>query len=475
MKFKEFNLSNEIKHGLSDLGFISPLEVQEKTIPYILDKKDLIVRSQTGSGKTAAFAIPICENIDMDVELPQCIVLAPTRELAVQVKKDISDIGKHKGINALAVFGKEPIQNQRRELKKLPQIIVATPGRLLDLIERKNVKLSDVKYLVIDEADEIILMGFKEQIEAIIGKLPSERTTLLFSATMPDEVKSIASLYMNQPTNIEITHESTTIDRINQVHYTVDGLKKVDFIRKMLKVEMPRKTIVFCNTRAQVESVFEALSKKNQFVCCLHGGMDQRARTRVLTAFKKGEYNVMITTDVAARGIHVTDISHVINYSVPFDFENYVHRIGRTGRIDSKGFAITLVMPTEEERFEELEKFLEYKIPWRGGQKKRTQQQTPTIKFEETNRRRRYKAPNRNDKVILQINAGKRRGHLTSKDILHSFKKIPGILLDDIGKIDIRDQFTNIEIFNEKEDFIIKAFRGNKVLSKSYRIKKLPK
>ena len=474
MKFKDYPLSNEIKRGLSELGFQEPLEVQEKVIPLIFDNKDLIVQSQTGSGKTAAFAIPICEMIDMEIEAPQALILTPTRELAQQVKNDTKGIGRYKGIEPLAVFGKEPIQIQRRALKQNPRVICATPGRMLDLIERKNVKLKDIKYLVIDEADEMILMGFQDQMEAIIAKLPEDRVTLLFSATMPEKVQYIAKEYLKNPENIAIEAKSTTVDRINQIYYTVDGLKKVDFMKKMIKVESPRKTIIFCNTRTQVEKVFEIMRKNDQFVCCLHGGMEQEARTRVLASYKNGEYKVLITTDLTARGIHVDGITHVINYSVPFDHENYVHRIGRTGRIDQKGFAITMVMPSEEERFTALQEFLGYKIPWRGGQRKKKLVHKFSADEEATNRRRRFKSDtNRKDKTILQINAGKANSKFTSKDILYSFKSIPGVEIDDIGKIEVKDRFTTVDVYAGKEDLIMKAFKTSKIAGKTLRIKKV--
>ena len=371
-RFKDYPLDPLIKRALSELGFTSPLEVQEKTFPMIMSGNDLIVQSQTGSGKTAAFAIPLCEKVDVTLERPQVIILAPTRELAAQVKEDFEDIGKYKGIKFCLLVGKQPMEFQRKELKDNPHVIIATPGRMMDHILNKNIKLQEIKNLVIDEADEMFIMGFKEQLEAIIRKLPQERNTLLFSATMPDEVQTLSQMYMRSPERIEIEPEVLNIEKIEQIYYAVDGLKKVDFMKKMIKHEAPRKAIIFCNTQEQVDSIFEIMQKWDRKTCAVHGGMEQSIRSQTLKAFKKGTYHLLVATDLAARGLHVRDLTHVINYGVPFEPENYVHRIGRTGRVDQKGIAITLVIPSEMSRFKDLEKHLGYEIPCKGGHVTRT-------------------------------------------------------------------------------------------------------
>ena len=471
-KFKDYPLDNEIKRALSELGFKKPLEVQSKVFPLIMEGKDLIVKSQTGSGKTAAFAIPICQKIDSELEKPQVLVLTPTRELTEQVKTDFADIGKYKGLKCLALYGKQPMEYQRKELKQnAPHVIVATPGRMLDHLLNKNVKLQDIKYLVIDEADEMLMMGFQEQLESIIWKMPSDRVTLLFSATMPDEVRYLSQQYMLQPEQIEIEPEVSNLSKIEQIYYAVDGLKKVDFMKKVIEREQPRKAIIFCNTQEQVANLFEILRKWDRSTCAVHGGMDQQMRTENLNAFKRGEYRILIATDVAGRGLHVHGVSHVINYGVPFEHEQYVHRIGRTGRVDQHGIAITMVIPSEMNRFRELETFLGYKIPCRGGHidrrpKAKAESERPTG-------RQRYKVENRKgQKALVQFNAGRNNSLLKASDFLYAIRSVDGITTEDIGKIDIRETVTNVEILDGKEKMVINAFKTKKIKGKLFRVKK---
>lgn len=471
IKFKDYPLDNDIKRGLSELGFKEPLEVQEKVIPMIFEGKDLIVKSQTGSGKTAAFAIPLCESVDVELESPQVLVLAPTRELVEQVKQDIADIGKYKGVKCCALYGKQPMELQRKELKQnTPHVIVATPGRMMDHVLNKNVKLHDIKYLVIDEADEMLIMGFKEQMETIIKKIPSERVTLLFSATIPDEVTFLSQEFMKRPENIEIEAEVSNLDKIEQIYYAVDGLKKVDFMKKVIEREKPRKAIMFCNTQEQVSSLYEIFKKWGNFTCAVHGGMDQQMRTQTLNAFKRGEYKMLIATDVAARGLHVQGITHVFNYSVPFEFEQYVHRIGRTGRVDQHGIAITMVIPSEMNRFRELEAFLGYTIPCKGGHVQRKPKVEP---IQLDGKKQRYKVDTRKgQKVLVQFNAGRDNSSLKTGDFLSAIRRIEGISNEDIGKVDIKGIFTNVEITNGKEALVIKAFKTKPIKGKLYRVKR---
>lgn len=468
-KFKDYPLSNDIKRGLSELGFKTPLEVQEKVIPLILEGKDLIVQSQTGSGKTAAFAIPICQMIQADIQSPQALILTPTRELTVQVKEDMAEIAAYTGLTFSAIYGKQPMDIQRKELKQNPQVIVATPGRMMDHLLNKNVKLHAIRFLVIDEADEILMMGFKDQLEAIIKKLPAERITLLFSATIPEELTYLSQEYMISPEKIEIEPEVSTIDKIEQIHYAVDGLKKVDFMKKVMERERPRKAIIFCNTKEQVDSLFEILRKWNKGVCAVHGGMEQHIRSETLKAFKRGEYSILIATDVAARGLHIQDITHVINYSVPFDHEQYVHRIGRTGRVDKHGIAITMVIPSEMDRFNELQEFLGYKIPCKGGHVDRR----PSAKAMAQKGKGRFKVEkHRGPKALIQFNAGRSNSALKTGDFLAAIRSVEGISNEDIGKVEMREMITNVEILGGKESLVLSAFKTKRIKGTLYRVKK---
>lgn len=470
MKFKDYPLDNQIKRALSELGFQSPLEVQEEAIPKILEGKDLTVKSRTGSGKTGAFAIPICEMIDSELEAVQAVIMAPTRELAQQVREDINDIGKYKGIKSIALYGNQLMEIQRKALKDIPHIIVSTPGRLMDHIMNKNVKLSNVKFLVLDEADEMLLMGFKDQLEYVIAKIPEERTTLLFSATINEEVKEIAEKYLNNPENIEIEFEENPLEKIEQLYYAVEGLKKVDFMKKVIKYEKPQKGIIFCNTKEQVDNLYTILKKWDNAVCAFHGGVDQTERQEILKDFKKGQYRILIATDLAARGIHVVGITHVINYSVPFEPEQYVHRIGRTGRVDEKGVAITFVMPSEMDRFRELETFLGYKIPCKGGYV------NTAPKVPQKNRRDagRFKdTGNRKKAGIIRIEGGKLNSSLQTRDILYTIRNINGVNNEDIGKVDIKDKITEVVVYGGKEDIILKELKKTGIKKRIYKMKKI--
>lgn len=468
IQFKDYPLDNQIKRALSELGFQSPLEVQKEAIPKILEGKDLIVQSRTGSGKTASFAIPICEKVDSKTDNVQAIIITPTRELAQQVREDINDIGKYMGVRSIALYGNQLMEIQRKALKDKPHIIVSTPGRMLDHIKNKNIKLAEVKYFVIDEADEIILMGFKEQLEFVISKIPKERITLLFSATINEEVKDIAEKYLVLPENIVIEEEEKPLEKIEQLYYAVDGLKKVDFMKKVIKHEKPKKGIIFCNTKEQVDNLYAILKKWDNSVCAFHGGLEQTERQEILKDFKKGQYRILIATDLASRGIHVVGITHVINYGVPFEPEQYVHRIGRTGRVDETGVAITFVMPSEMERFKELEEFLGYKIPCKGGYV------NTAPKIPNKNRRDagRFKdVGNRKKTAIIRIDGGKTNSPLETRDILYTLRNIPDVNKENIGKIDIKDKITEVVIHGGKEETVLKALKKTGIKKKIYKVK----
>lgn len=466
MKFKEYELDQRIKRGLSEMGFSKPLEVQAETIPMILDGQDLIVQSQTGSGKTAAFGIPVCERIDETLEATQVLVLAPTRELTTQVREELAAIGKYKDITSVCIVGKESMQEQRRALKQRPHIIVATPGRMMDHIINKNVKLENVKYLIIDEADEMFIMGFKEQLEAIISKLPKERVTLLFSATMPDQVKYLSELYMKSPKSIAVKSEVSTVDKIEQIYYAVDGVKKSKFLKQMLLREDPRKAIIFLNTREQVDELYTEMKKWGYYVTAVHGGVEQKDRQQRLNNFKRGTARILLSTDLASRGLHVHGLTHVINYGVPFENEQYVHRIGRTGRVDQNGIAITFVTSRDVERFDNLVEYLGYDIPCKGGHL------TREVKKEREGKRQRFKPDSkRKDKVVVEMNVGRVNSMIRSRDILTAFRSVAGVDDEHIGQVTVKEKITLIEIYGGREVPLLRAFKTKKIKNQTYRLR----
>ncbi|MDF2501330.1 MAG: box helicase domain protein [Anaerosporomusa subterranea] len=468
--------SKEIAKALKDLGYETLTKVQEEVIPLVLAQKDIIVRSQTGSGKTAAFAIPVCEKIEIEQKNPQVLVLTPTRELAVQLKQDISNIGRFKRIRCAAVFGRQPMEIQRRELRQRVHVVVGTPGRTLDHLDRRNMNLEEVKYLIIDEADKMLDMGFIEQVEAIIKVLPANRLTMLFSATMPDKIQEICKQYMKEPIKIEVDSESPSLENIRQVYYEVEENEKFNLITKIIYSERPDSCILFCNTRDNVENVFEKMKHKGYSCGILHGGMEQRERLHSIHDFKRGEFQFLIATDVAARGIHIDDISLVVNYDMPLDNESYVHRIGRTGRAGNVGSAITLTTRNEYRTLHEIEEYVHYKIPKQG---------IPTVEEVEEgklifNNRDGIERTLKIDKseelnrqiTRIRINAGKKT-KMRPGDILGAVTTIPGISGDDIGIINVQDTCSYVEILGGKGDIVMEALSVTKIKGKIHTIKEV--
>ena len=474
--FKEHGFSDELVKALLSLGYESLTEVQEKVIPLVFTDKDVIVKSQTGSGKTAAFAIPVCEKIELEQKNPQVLVLTPTRELAVQLQQDITNIGRFKRIRCAAIFGRQPMEMQRRELKQRVHIIVGTPGRTFDHIERQNIDLADIRYLIIDEADKMLDMGFLEQVEAIIKRLPGKRVTMLFSATMPEKIVEICNQYMINPVQIEIESENPAGEMIEQEYYEVDEYDKVNLVNKIIYKYCPESCILFCNTREQVDMLFEEMVR-DCFSCGnLHGGMEQRDRLATIQSFKRGEFQFLVATDVVARGIHIDDISLVINYDMPLDNESYVHRIGRTGRAGNGGTAITLVMPKEGRTLHEIEEYIGYSIP---------KAEFPTIEEVETGREifkrarmnmavlKEDKSQTLNQEITrIRINAGKKT-KMRPGDILGAISSIEGVSGQDIGIIDVQDTCSYVEILGDKGDLVMAGLKNTKIKGKLQSMKKV--
>ena len=342
-QFKALGVSDEIIEGITSMGFSEPTVVQKESIPFILNKKDLIVRSKTGSGKTGAFGIPIIQKINTELNQTQALILSPTRELAVQVDKEIRLMGKKTKVAATAVYGQHNMQSEIDLLKKGSHIVTGTPGRVFDHMERGTLKTKNIEFLVLDEGDRMLDMGFYDQIVKIIKHLPVQRTTLLFSATMPVEIQKICRKYMHNPMTIELESETKTVDSIEQIYYRVEKNEKRRQLSRILRAENPTAVIVFCNMRREVDRVKQYLEKGGFNVDALHGAISQSKRLKTIQKLKKGKIRVLVATDVAARGIHVDELSHVINYDIPVEKDSYVHRIGRTGRAGNSGKAISLV------------------------------------------------------------------------------------------------------------------------------------
>jgi len=344
--FSDFALHKTVLQAIHDMGFEEPSPIQAACIPKVLESVDLIGQAQTGTGKTAAFGIPLIERMTPANRI-QAVVLTPTRELAIQVAGELRRIAKYKKIRTLPIYGGQSISHQIRALKQGVQVVIGTPGRVLDHLRRKTLKLDNVNMLVLDEADEMLDMGFIEDIETIISHLNEERQTLLFSATMPVEIKRLATKYMKNPVTVAVSREEVTAPLIEQVYYKVFERNKLESLCRILDSEDVELGIIFCRTKRGVDELTEFLQARGYLADGLHGDLSQAQRDKVMSAFREGSIEFLIATDVAARGIDVGNVSHVINYDIPQDPESYVHRIGRTGRAGRKGIAMTLVTPRE--------------------------------------------------------------------------------------------------------------------------------
>ena len=347
MKFNEFNLSAELLAEIEKAGFVEASPIQEQTIPLALEGKDVIGQAQTGTGKTAAFGLPTLEKIRTEEATIQALVIAPTRELAVQSQEELFRFGRSKGVKVRSVYGGSSIEKQIKALKSGAHIVVGTPGRLLDLIKRKALKLQDIETLILDEADEMLNMGFLEDIEAIISRVPVSRQTLLFSATMPDAIKRIGVQFMKVPEHVKIAAKELTTELVDQYYIRVKEQEKFDTMTRLMDVEQPELAIVFGRTKRRVDELTRGLKIRGFRAEGIHGDLDQNKRLRVLRDFKNGNLDVLVATDVAARGLDISGVTHVYNYDIPQDPESYVHRIGRTGRAGKSGQSITFVAPNE--------------------------------------------------------------------------------------------------------------------------------
>ncbi|NJC97031.1 MAG: DEAD/DEAH box helicase [Anaerolineae bacterium] len=353
-EFNSLNLRDEVMQAITELGYSTPTPIQLGMIPLMLTGADVIGQAQTGTGKTAAFALPILHNFQPQKHV-QALVLAPTRELALQVADSMTEYGKHLNVRVLAVYGGQPYGPQISKLNRGIDIVVGTPGRLLDLIERNALNIKHIKTLVLDEADEMLNMGFIEDIEKILAETPAERQTALFSATLPPRIRSLANRFMRDPQSVTIKRDTLTVSAIEQRYYLVHEADKTNALTRLFEIEPIKSALIFARTRAETAALANELVVRGIPAEAIHGDLDQNARERVLGRFRANQLKVLVATDVAARGLDIDDISHVFNFHLPDDAEVYIHRIGRTGRAGKTGVAITLLSPREKRRLREVE------------------------------------------------------------------------------------------------------------------------
>lgn len=512
IRFEDLNIRKEILKGILELGFEVPTPIQAQAIPRLYEGEDIIGQAQTGTGKTAAFGIPMLEKINMQQKTPQILILAPTRELSMQVADEIRKFSRYlTGVKSIAVYGGQPIDRQIKALKQGVHIIVGTPGRILDHIRRKTLRLDEINGVVLDEADQMLDMGFLDDIETILKETPETRQTVMFSATMPKEIEQIARNYMKKPQKIKVVHKELTVPKIAQYYFEVRPHEKLDALCRILDMENADLGIIFCRTKKGVDELVESLQSRGHSVEGIHGDLKQSQRDRVMKKFRDGTLDLLIATDVAARGIDVDDIDLVINYDIPEDFEYYVHRIGRTGRAGREGLAYTLVTGRQIRTLKALESYIKGKIKRKpiptvndivekkkemlgkeivntiekGGLSeyanlveelseeyssidvaaallKMIMNQNEIDAFETAQNITERKTRVDGNMVRMFVNIGKKHGAKPG-DILGAISGESGISGDLIGVIDMYDKFTFVEVPEQIADRVLDSMNRNRI------------
>ena len=476
--FKDLSLSTEIVRALSNLNYHTPTEVQAKVIPHVLANKDLVVKSQTGSGKTASFGIPLCELVSWEENKPQALILTPTRELAVQIEQEITNIGRFKRVKVTSIFGKASFEKQKLQLKQKSHIVVGTPGRVFDHMKKGTISLEKISYLVIDEADEMLNMGFIDQVENIIKKLPKQRTAMLFSATLPEDIDHLAKNYLKEPALIEIAVKETEKHKIEHTKVFVQDKEKFSVLRAMTITENPDSCLIFCNTQQQVEELIDQLNDFDYPCDKSHGGMYQDDRFAVMNDFKRGKFIYLVATNVAARGIDIDNITLVIHYDFPLERESYVHRTGRTGRAGRSGKSICFVTNHEKQMLDELEAFLGFElttflIPEQTTVKKAEAAFRAKITAQPKLKQDKSKALNETI-TKLYFNGGKKK-KLRAIDFVGTLTSIHGVMAEDIGIINIESTATFVDILNGKGDLVLKEMKQKTIKGKVLKVHKAKK
>ncbi|RSK25696.1 DEAD/DEAH box helicase [Bacillus sp. HMF5848] len=473
--FDDYKLSDDIKRALSVLKYDTPTEVQREVLPLALQNQDLVVKSQTGSGKTAAFGIPICENIAWEEKKPQALILTPTRELAAQVREDITNIGRFKRIKAVAVYGKEPFSKQREELKHKTHVVVGTPGRVIDHIDRGTLLLDEIKYLIIDEADEMLSMGFIDDIEAIIQALPTNRVTMVFSATLPTDVEKLCYKYMMTPTNIEIASTGIVTNTVDHLIIETQEEDKISLLKDVTTVENPDSCIIFCRTKEHVDTVFAELETSGYSCEKLHGGLLQEDRFAVMNGFKTGNFRYLVATDVAARGIDVDNVTLILNFDVPTEKESYVHRTGRTGRAGNKGKAITFATAHEEKFVKSIERYIGFEIRMMDApEQAEVARNMPAFQEKSSGRRvvKNNKTARINQDIMKLHFSGGKKKKIRAVDFVGTIAKIEGVSAEDIGIITIKDTMSYVDILNGKGSLVLQEMKDATIKGKKLKVSK---
>ncbi len=469
--FAELGLSESTLRALSDVGYESPSPIQEQAIPALLAGSDVIGQAQTGTGKTAAFGLPIMEYIDPEERSVQALVLTPTRELCIQVTQALRTYGAHSGIDVVAVFGGAPIRTQQAQLRAGGHVVVGTVGRVLDLISRHSLVLHDCRFMVLDEADEMLDLGFLEDVEKILSLTPSSRQTALFSATMPPPIRKLADRYMYDPEVIKVEAETLTIDTVAQFQLPVETKNKADKLVEVLSAEKPDQAIVFVRTKIRCDQLFKILKDRGMNARALHGDMSQGSRDGVMLAFKGGRVPILVATDVAARGLDISTVTHVINYDVPTSPDTYVHRIGRTGRVGRSGRAITFVEDRQKRELEAIERHIGTSVAqWEKGA-----EAAPTPVRERPRRHSKPRISGRDEQgpyVKLVLGGGRAAG-LRVADIVAAVTSSTDLDGEAVRDVLVLDRFSFLSVPGEEAERVIEALDGQDVRGRTLSLQRV--
>jgi ATP-dependent RNA helicase DeaD len=469
--FTELGLSEPLLDALKHLGYERPTPIQEQTIPALLEGRDVMGQAQTGTGKTAAFGLPLLQYVDADDPNPQAIVLTPTRELCIQVTQALRAYGQNLGIEVVAVFGGAPIRDQAARLKREAQVVVGTVGRVLDMISRHHLMLEGARYVVLDEADEMLDLGFLEDVETILSRCPMGRQTALFSATIPREIRSLADKFMHDPIEIEVLAATLTIDTVDQYYVEVSDRQKPEALVELIKSESPEQAIVFVRTKIGVDRLARRLNDGGVRVKALHGDMSQGSRDGVMIAFKSGRERLLVATDVAARGLDITGVSHVVNYDIPNSPDIYVHRIGRTGRAGEAGRAITLITPKQRRELEAIERHANTEIEEWSANGDQPRRRTPARERRQA-RRPRHTKPHERDGVPyakLMIGAGRNQG-LEPADIVGAVVDNTHLENADVRHVRVLERFSFVEVPEPRASEVAQKVSGKRVRGAQLRV-----
>jgi ATP-dependent RNA helicase DeaD len=465
--FDDLGLAPDILAAIKDVGYDSPSPIQEQAIPPLLAGSDVIGQAQTGSGKTAAFGLPLLQYVDPSESEVQALVLTPTRELCIQVTQALRAYGKRKGIDVVAVFGGAPIRTQQAQLRAGGHVVVGTVGRVKDLISRHSLMLHATRFVVLDEADEMLDLGFLEDVERILSLTPSSRQTALFSATMPPEIRRLADQYLYDPITVKVETATLTVDTVEQFALEVKPRDKPEALATVLEAERPEQALVFVRTKIRCDQLYRSLRDRGMNVKALHGDMSQGSRDGVMISFKDGRLPLLIATDVASRGLDISGISHVINFDVPTSPDLYVHRIGRTGRVGRSGRAITFYEPRQERDMEAIERHSGVRFsPW---VKDAHVAPTPV-----TSKPRRHSKPhaasNGELKTQKLIVSGGRAAGLEPSDIIHAITAATGLDGEAVRNVRVLERFAFLEVPEQEAERVIELVAGTEIRGHELRL-----